>query len=128
MLNNDRSPIPPESSPVKELPLALNKLVGVEVITEGGKVLGQVANIFMHLSEEPVLIYEARSSILDKLLGRALFFPASFGRAFSASDARLVVVEDTIEKGKGTLDALANRLFGPPKEDDPVVVIRSRGY
>lgn len=127
MVNNDRSALPAESSPVKDLPLALNKLIGVEVVTEGGKTLGQIANVFMHLAEEPFLVYEARSSLLDKLLGRALFFPASFGRAFSLGDARLVVVEDTAEKADSTLDALSNRMFGPPHED-PVVVIRSRRY
>lgn len=128
MVNSDRSALRAEESPVKALPLALNKLVGVDVITEGGKVLGQVANIFIHLAEEPVLIYEARSSILDKLLGRSLFFPASQGHAFSADDARLVVKEDTEEKAQSTLDALVNSLLGPPKDDKPVVVIRSRGY
>src|SRR5215210_7482778 len=109
MVNSDNSAIPPESSPVKALPLALNKMAGTEVITEGGKVLGQVANIFMYLAEEPVLIYEVRSSILDKLLGRSLFFPASQGHAFSADNARLVVEEGTAEKADGTLDALAHR-------------------
>jgi uncharacterized protein YrrD len=128
MVNNDRSALPTESSPLNVLQLALNKLVGAEVITESGKTLGHIANVFMHLAEEPVLIYEARSSLLDKLLRRTLFFPASFGRAFSEGDARLVVVEDTAEKADGTLDALVNRMFGPPKGDDPVVVIRSRGY
>ncbi|MCA1557501.1 MAG: PRC-barrel domain-containing protein [Acidobacteria bacterium] len=128
MVNSDRSAIPSEGSPVKGSPLAMNKLVGVEVMTEGGKVLGQVANIFMHLAEEPVLIYEVRSSILDKLLGRSLFFPASQGHAYSAADTRLVVKDDTEEKADSTLDVLANRMFGPPKEDNPVVVIRSRGY
>lgn len=127
MVNNDRSAIPPEGSPVKDLPLALNKLAGAEVITEGGKVLGQVASVFIHLTEEPVIIYEVRSSIIDKLLGRSLFFSASQGHAFSADDARLVVKEDTAENAEGTLDALANRLFGPPKGEAPVVVIRSRG-
>lgn len=128
MVNNDSSALPPESSPVKDLPLALNKLVGSEVITEGGKVLGSIAGVFMHLVEEPVLIYEVRSSLLDKLLGHALFFPASQGKAFSAGDARLVVANDTAEKADNSLAALAARLFGPPKSDDPVVVIRSRGY
>src|SRR5215210_4589579 len=128
MLDNDRSALAPESSPLKALPLAINKLVGVEVITEGGKTLGYISNIFMHLAEIPVLIYEVRSSLLDKLLGSALFFPASFGRAFSAEDARLVVTEDTGEKADHTLNALANRLFGPPREDDPVVVIRSHSH
>ncbi len=128
MLNNDRSAIPPESSPLKALPLAINKIVGVEVVSEGGKTLGHIAGVFMHLAEVPVLIYEVRSSLLDKLLGTALFFPASFGRAFSADDARMVVTEDTAEKAEHTLNALANRMFGPPREDDPVVVIRSRSH
>lgn len=128
MVNNDRSPIQPESSTVKDLPLALNKLAGVEVITEGGKTLGHIANVFIYLAEEPVLLYEARSSLLDKLLGHALFFPASQGCAFSSADTRLVVMNDTVEKADNSLVALSTRLFGPPKEDDPVVVIRSRGY
>jgi uncharacterized protein YrrD len=128
MVNNDRSAISPESSAVKDLPLALNKLSGVEVITEGGKTLGQIANIFIHLAEEPVLLYEVRSSLFDKLLGHALFFPASQGRAFSTSDTRLLVADDTAEVADNSMDALATRLFGPQKEGDPVVVIRSRGY
>lgn len=128
MLNSDRSALPPESSPVREMPLALNKLGGAEVITEGGKVLGQVANIFIHLTEQPVLLYEVRSSILDKLLGHSQFFPASQASAFSSNDARLVVANDTAEKADNSLAALVARLFGPPKEADPVVVIRSRGY
>jgi uncharacterized protein YrrD len=127
MINNDRSALPPENSPLKDLPFAMNKLVGAEVITEDGKILGQVANVFIHLSEEPLLIYEVRSSLFDKLLGRALFFPASFGRAFSAHDARLVVVNDSADKADNSLEALAARLFGPPKEEDPIVVVRSRG-
>jgi uncharacterized protein YrrD len=128
MVNNDRSGLPTESSPLKALPLVMNRLVGAEVITEGGKVLGQVANVYVNLTEEPVLLYEVRSSLLDKLLGHALFFPASQGHAFSIDGARLVVENDTAEKADHTLEALANRLFGPPKGDDPVVVIRSRGY
>lgn len=128
MVNSDSSAIAPEGSPVKDLPLVLNKMVGSEVITEGGKVLGQVANVFMHLTEEPVIIYEVRSSILDKLLGRSLFFPASQGHAFSPGDARLVVKENTAETADGTLEALSNRLLGPPKSEDPMIVIRSRGY
>ena len=128
MVNNDRSAIPPENSALKASPLAMNKLTGAEVITEGGKILGQIANVFIHLAEAPLLIYEVRSSILDKLLGHSLFFPASEGCAFAWEDARLVVANDTVEKADNTLDALANRLFGPPKEDDPVVVVRSRGY
>lgn len=125
MVNNDRSAILTQSSPLKSLPLAMNKLVGAEVITESGKVLGQIANIFIHLAEAPLLIYEVRSSLLDKLLGNALFFPASLGCAFSGDAARLVVANDTPEKADNSLDLQAARLFGPPK-GTPVVVVRSR--
>lgn len=128
MVNNDRSAIPPQNSTLKVSPLAMNKLVGAEVITEGGKILGQVANIFIYLAEEPLLMYEVRSSLLDKLLGNALFFAASEGRAFSGDDTRLVVADDTAEKAHNSLDALANHLFGPPQQNDPVVIVRSRSH
>ena len=128
MINNDRSALAPENSPLKESPLAMNTVVGAEVITEGGKVLGQIANVFIHLVETPVMVYEARSSLLDKILGHALFFLASKGYAFSKGDARLVVENDTAEKAFNTLEALAAAHFGTPKEDDPVVIVRSRGY
>jgi hypothetical protein len=84
-------------------------------------------NVYTHLEETLLLIYEVRSSILDKLLGRALFFPATQGRAMSEDFARIVVAEDTLEKSDNSLAALEARLFGPPRED-PVVTVRSRGY
>lgn len=128
MINNENSALPEQSSPLKALPPAINKLVGAEVVTESGKVLGHVANVFINLDAKPLLIYEVRSSLLDKLLGHALFFPASLGRAFSGHDARLVVADETAEEGVNGLEALVAKLFGPPREADPVVVVRSRGH
>jgi uncharacterized protein YrrD len=128
MVNSDESALPQQNSPLKALPLAMNKLLGAEVITEGGKILGQVATVFVRLAEKPVLIYEIRSSLLDKLLGHTLFVPSSLGCAFSDDGARLVVANDTAEKAENSLDALAARLFGPLQGEDPVVIIRSRGY
>jgi uncharacterized protein YrrD len=128
MVNSDESALPQQNSVLKALPLALNKILGAEVITEGGKILGQVATVFIRLAERPILIYEIRSSLLDKLLGHALFVPASLGCAFSADGARLVVANDTAEKAENSLEALAARLFGPLQGEDPVVIIRSRGY
>jgi uncharacterized protein YrrD len=127
MINADESAVPAQDSPLKALPLAKTNLVGVNVVTEGGKLLGQIANIYIHLAETLLLIYEVRSSLLDKLLGHALYFPASQGRAISVDFARIVVADDTAEKADGSLDALAARLFGPPRED-PVVTVRSRGH
>ena len=128
MIQRDQSAVRVEDSPLKTLPLAKNNLTGANVVTESGRLLGQVANIYIRLSEVVLLIYEVRSSILDKLLGHALFFPATEGRAMSVDFARIVVAEDTQEKADHSLGALETRLFGPPKEEDPVVVVRSRGY
>jgi uncharacterized protein YrrD len=128
MINSDESAIPVQDSPLKALPLAKNHLTGVKVITEGGKVLGQIANVYIHLAETSLLVYEVRSSLLDKLLGHTLYFPASLGCALSEDGARLVVSNDTAENSDHTLDALAARLFGPPKDEDPVVIVRSRSH
>ncbi|HEV2914603.1 MAG TPA: hypothetical protein VGX92_15090 [Pyrinomonadaceae bacterium] len=128
MINSDEAAIHAPDSPLKTLPLAKGNLIGVKVITEGGKLLGNIANLYIHLAETSLFVYEVRSSLLDKLLGHALFFPASVGCALSADAARIVVPNDTAEKADHTLDALAARLFGPPKDEDPVVVVRSRGH
>lgn len=127
MVNSDGSAIPAQISPLKAAPLA-KKLTGAKVLTEGGKLLGQIAHVYIHLAQVSPLFYEVRSSLLDKLLGQALFFPASFGRALSEDGTRLVVADDTAEKADHTLHALETRLFGPPPEPDPVVVVRSRGH
>ena len=127
MINSDASVVPVQESPLKVLPLAKLNLMGANVVTEGGRLLGQIAHIYIRLAESVVLIYEVRASLLDKLLGHALFFPPSQGRAVSADFKRIVVAEDTPEQADHSLAALAARLFGPPRED-PVVVVRTRGH
>lgn len=126
MVNTDDSAILIEESPLKAAPLAKNNLIGVKIITEGGKMLGQIANLYIHLAETSIFIYEVRSSILDKLLGHSMYFPASLGCALSEDKERLVVPDDVAEKAEHTLDALVARLFGTPTEK-PMVTVRSRG-
>lgn len=126
MLNRDESAIAQQDSPLKALPLAKNNLIGVKVVTEGGKLIGQIANVHIRLAGTPFLIYEVRSSILDKLLGHTLYFPASYGRALSEDATRLVVSDDATESATNSLDELESHQFGPPKPEGPTVVIRSR--
>src|SRR5436305_14412173 len=77
MIQRDESAVTVEDSPLKTLQLAKNNLTGANVVTESGRLLGQVANDYIRLSEAVLLIYELRSSILDQILGHALFFMAS---------------------------------------------------
>jgi uncharacterized protein YrrD len=128
MVQSDQSLEPLDQSPLKSLPLAKNGLIGVEVVTEDGKSLGEIANIYFHLENTSgFFIYEVRSSILDKILGHSLYFPASFGRAFADDGTRLVVSNDT-ENADRKLDAVVARLFPPPSANVmPEISVRSHG-
>ncbi|MEO6334427.1 MAG: hypothetical protein ABIO91_05520 [Pyrinomonadaceae bacterium] len=112
-----------------------SKLIGTKIITESGEILGHITNIFVTLKPPPQILYEARQSILDKLLGREFFLPASVGHALSDDAARLVVPDVTSEMAVSDLSNLVDhgiqvRSFDPagaragssPREDDTVLV------
>ncbi len=125
MVNSDQSLVSPDESPLKAFAFAKNNLIGVKVITEDGKLLGEIANIYIHIEETMCLfIYEVRTSILDKLLGHALYFPASSGCAFADDSTRLVVSNDT-ENADRKLNALVSRLFTRSGSLAPQVSVRS---
>ncbi len=112
MVNGDDSLSPVGGSSLADAPLAKKELMGASVVTEGGKRLGQVADIFVRDSSPPQVIYEVRESLLDKLLGRATFIPASAGRAVSADFKRIIVPDDTPGQAAESLDALSTRHGG----------------
>lgn len=124
MANDDASVKPVEEGFLATQPRAKKHLMGVNIITEGGKLMGQVANVFVHLNVPPVVIYEVRDTILDKLLGRSLFIPASLGSALSDNAERIVVPDDVTAHSADSLEALASRLILPPMNDG--ISVRSR--
>ena len=83
IVERDQSLAPVDDSSLKTLPKAKDNLRGVKVITEHGQLLGNISNLYLCVDKRPVLIYEVRSSLFDKLLGRAFYFAASLGCAFS---------------------------------------------
>jgi uncharacterized protein YrrD len=127
MVVREQSLVSPDQSALQSLPLARTNLIGVKVITEGGEVLGEIAKVYIHIAETSSFIYEVRSSILDKLLGHALYFPAALGCAFSDDATRLVVSNET-EKADRKLETATNRLFGPAEPGIPQIIVRSHNY
>lgn len=112
IVERDGSLVPSDESPVKTLPRAKENLTGVKVITEHGQLLGNISNLYLCFDKTPAFIYEVRSSLFDKLLGRAFYFAASLGCAFSDDRTALVVTggpEDMHHK----LETAADRLLGP---------------
>ena len=94
MVDGDDSLVDVDRSPIKVFPQAKKDLIGVKVITEHGELMGKISDLFLCLTETPMIIYEVRSSILDKLLGHAFYFAASLGRAFSDDATSIIVTDD----------------------------------
>lgn len=116
IVERDDSLVAADNSQLKTLPGAKDNLTGVKVITEHGQLLGNISNVYLCFDKEPVFIYEVRSSLFDKLLGRAFYFAASLGCAFS-DDGTALVVTGGPENMYHRLEAAAERLLGPYNSD-----------
>ena len=134
MARSEESVIPLENNALRAGRQA-SKLIGTKIITESGDVLGQITNIFVTLKPPPHILYEARQSLLDKLLGREFFLPASVGYALSDDAARLVVPDVTPDIAASDLESLLSqhievRSFdetgstgGSGREDDTIPIL-----
>jgi uncharacterized protein YrrD len=116
IVEHDQSLVLADASPLKTLTKAKADLIGVKVITEQGQLLGNISNLYLCVVKRPVFIYEVRSSLFDKLLGRAFYFAASLGCAFS-DDATVLVVTGGPENMYHRLESAAERLLGPYNRD-----------
>lgn len=130
IVERDQSLVLAGASPLNTLPRAKINLIGVKVITEHGQLVGNISNLYLCIDKRPVFIYEVRSSLFDKLLGRAFYFAASLGCAFS-DDGTALVVTGGPENMYHRLEAAAERLLGPysidlPQTADIHIEVRSR--
>ena len=81
-------------------------LIGTKVVMDSGEILGEIADVLVGLSPPPVVLYEIRRSMLDRLLGRTFFIPASVGYALSDDSARLIVPDQTAEIASSDISTL----------------------
>ena len=81
-------------------------LLGAKVVMESGQILGEIADVLVTLNPPPTVLYEIRRSMLDRLLGRTFFIPASVGYALSDDAARLVVPDLTADIASSDVSAL----------------------
>lgn len=121
MARGDEAVVELDGSPLGNLPRARQDIMGSRVVTEGGELLGDVANIFVHVAEPPLVIYEVRESVLDKLLGRSLFIPASLARALSSDAERIIVPDDARRRSAESLESLVARWLVPLAGEETVV-------
>jgi uncharacterized protein YrrD len=81
-------------------------LLGATVVMESGQILGEIADVLVTLNPPPAVLYELRRSMLDRLLGRTFFIPASVGYALSDDATRLVVPDLTADIASSDVSAL----------------------
>lgn len=98
--------IEPVGDRTETLTRVAKDLFGAKVVMEGGQILGEIADVLVTLSPPPSVIYEIRRSMLDRLLGRTFFIPASVGYALSDDAARLVVPDLTADIASSNISAL----------------------
>jgi len=102
------------------------ELSGAKVITASGSVIGQIAGVYVTALAEPFVFYEVRESLLDALLGRRRFIPASAGHALSDDRSRLIVPDEAAENAATSIDDLLNMLVhsvSPPRGPNDTIVI-----
>ncbi|HTH37972.1 MAG TPA: PRC-barrel domain-containing protein [Pyrinomonadaceae bacterium] len=103
------------------------RLIGAQVVTESGEVLGTISNVLITLKPPPFAVYAVRRSLLDKILGREFYLSASESHALSDDSERLIVQDSVADLALADLEtavarAMTVRTFTPPQrpaaEDD----------
>lgn len=122
MANDDDSIVALDNEWVESHSHARKHLIGIKIVTESGNLLGQVANIFVRLTPPPIAIYEVRESVLDTLLGRNFFIPASTGNALSSRAERIVVSNEASTNASSNLSELINRAANQPTKQSTVII------
>ncbi len=122
MVSHDAAQAKSSDSTLSGLPLAKKNLIGAKIITEGGKLLGEVANIFIFTAHTPYsFFYQIQESLLDRLLRRTIFIPASESLAVSDRAERIIVPHDTLDHATDNLDILASLATQPQIEGGIIV-------
>ena len=109
MAETDDSLRSSEADRAADRPQARENLIGTKVLTESGRLLGNISDVFVTLKPPPFIVYEVRESVLDKLLGRQLYILPSAGYALSDDGERLVVPEETADTASSNITELINR-------------------
>lgn len=93
---------------VAQHPHAKKHLVGTNVLTEAGNHLGEIGDIYVRLTQPPMVIYELRGSMWDSLMGRNHFIYAAQAGALSSNAERMIVPNAVVSNAATSLNELLN--------------------
>ena len=86
--------LPIKSYPFIEAALAMSEMIGANVVTDTGKIIGRVSDIYV-LMDRPMFAYKITESAWQKLTGGGYYVRGDVPRAFSHDGLRLMVPADT---------------------------------
>lgn len=92
---------------------ATGEIVGTNVVTEDGKLLGRVSEVHVSL-EMPRAIYRVTESTLQRFLGGGFYIGGDLPSAYSRDGVRMIVPADTEEKYAVTT---IDEAFGALRQD-----------
>jgi uncharacterized protein YrrD len=98
---------------------AIRDILSTNVVTDDGRVIGKISEVYI-LLDIPRVIYRVAGSTLQRFLGRGFFIPGNLPGAYSHDGVRMIVPADTEDRySTSSLDEAAKLL-----ED---MMVRRRG-
>ncbi|MCG3159576.1 MAG: hypothetical protein JMDDDDMK_00570 [Acidobacteria bacterium] len=76
---------------------AVDEMVGANVVTEDGRLLGRISEVYIR-TDQPRAVYRVAESTLQKFFGRGFFLPGNVPRSFAPDGARIIVPADTEDR------------------------------
>jgi uncharacterized protein YrrD len=76
---------------------AVGKLVGTNVVTEDGKLLGRVREVHI-LADRPQAVYRVAESTLQRFFGGGFYLSGDVPRSYSPDGVRMIVPADTEQR------------------------------
>jgi len=71
-----------------------HELVGANIVTEDGKLLGRVSEVYIS-TEQPQAVYHVAESTLQRFFGGGFYIAGNVPRAYSPDGVRMIVPDDT---------------------------------
>lgn len=89
--------------------IAAHNLVGMNVVTEGGRLVGRVSEVYVSL-RRPRIAYHIATSTIQRFLGGGFYLAGEVPTAYSQDGARIIVPEDTDERfAASSLEEISGR-------------------
>jgi sporulation protein YlmC with PRC-barrel domain len=106
------------SSVLRDGVLAGGTLVGANVVTEDGRLLGKVSDVEI-MPELGLAAYKVSSTVLQKIFGGGFYIAGDLPRALSSDGVRMIVPSDTEEKhAADAVEALLRKGGSADRRDD----------